>query len=359
MIEGSNQVLFVALAPHVDRPRAAALDGLSGDRLARLAGLRDRHDLLPLVAAHNLSPTPDPRPSELRKHRDAAAKVLARHGRAVLLGADVCLALGAQWRPWYEWREQPGTPPTGRLYATFPHPSGRVRVWNSPSERLRAQAFLRETLGLPQREDEPDVAANGDPLRGTRPRSGRTHTGGPAPDTGLRGERAELTALQAERAIGLLVAGRTRAEAAEEMGVAKETLNDWVRRPESRERIRQLTAEVAEETRRVLLASATRAARALDKTVAAGVRAIEAPDGTPRDPSLLSAAAVGVVGHGKGAAVGILDATGHRRVQVEIEVQQNFDEVLRRLQRRLGLTDAQMVEALAVDAPRDEPKEET
>jgi len=121
-----------------------ALTGPTGRNLCAIAGwdwdeyLRaDRRNVFDLrVATWNSSAA--------RKHAlDIAMEVQGT--RILLLGARVAEAFGVLDVPnyWWTWRRV-GYPDL--LMARIPHPSGRCRAWNDPSERAWARLFLEGLL---------------------------------------------------------------------------------------------------------------------------------------------------------------------------------------------------------------------
>lgn len=114
-------------------------------RLARLAGFErgDEERLRDYVELTNLSPSPDGR--DLRHRlRDARASLVAlipsiQHRPVLLLGSVVAVALGAQPRPYFVWRQYRGI-----VFAVVPHPSIANESIFEDVERMRV--FLRRTV---------------------------------------------------------------------------------------------------------------------------------------------------------------------------------------------------------------------
>jgi hypothetical protein len=106
--------------------------GAAGDRLRRILGMTDR-EYLRAFERMNL----DDVDGEWYSHDPewVTASLLTQHpGPFILLGRDVCLALGIPYRPFRTaWIR-------GCFQAlTLPHPSGRCRTWNDRKNWTRAR----------------------------------------------------------------------------------------------------------------------------------------------------------------------------------------------------------------------------
>ena len=114
------------------------LTGRSGERIARLAGVRYVDDF---ADAANLYPNPRPK----WRVRDAqnAADWLRRHTPAdqpiVALGERVARAFRLDGLALFTFQRIGGRP-----FAVAPHPSGLSRWWNDETNVERARAFFRE-----------------------------------------------------------------------------------------------------------------------------------------------------------------------------------------------------------------------
>lgn len=65
----------------------------------------------------------------------------------VLIGRNVATAFGYGDLPWFTWKTASLGPSQEPFeLAVIPHPSGRCRVYNSPSSRDEARAFLQELV---------------------------------------------------------------------------------------------------------------------------------------------------------------------------------------------------------------------
>lgn len=140
--------LFVGEHPPPGAPWAEPWEGESGTRLALLAGLETRQDLLDLIEGAHLVD----RPSESRMTLRAAAATLAQRAGdhpLVLFGWKVSWAFGVDPRAYrlrWTWAEVGGR---ALRVSAFPFPSGRCPTICDPAFRLSARGFLRETLGIP------------------------------------------------------------------------------------------------------------------------------------------------------------------------------------------------------------------
>ena len=134
------------------------LDGRSGRRLERLAGIRDGElglwfalgNLLPAWPGNReRRPGPHSAPGDRfdagaarESWRDLSSEVLHGHFDLVLLlGRSVAAAAGAGRLAYFE-RERR----EGYAVAVFPHPSGASHFWNAPRNRVLAAAFLRQVV---------------------------------------------------------------------------------------------------------------------------------------------------------------------------------------------------------------------
>lgn len=139
------------------RGNRTPLDGPAGDRLARLAGMADRGELLQRFDAVNLLgrwPGSSGKGAAWPRERSRrAARRRPLRGVCVLLGLRVAGAYGLEALGFYEWLD------TGRALAVaIPHPSGVNHLYNDPAHRLLAGQALRAAdnaailLGVPDRD---------------------------------------------------------------------------------------------------------------------------------------------------------------------------------------------------------------
>lgn len=143
-------VLIVGLAPR--RPgEPRPLDGASGDRLARIAGLPSRQALFELADVVNFCPRPADRlPSGPAAQRRVSSLVRRAAGRTViLLGREVSRAFGLERH--FSWQlvlAHTRRPARGwiAVVASVPHPSGRCRWYNDPANRAAAREFLSTSI---------------------------------------------------------------------------------------------------------------------------------------------------------------------------------------------------------------------
>lgn len=128
----------------------APLDGASGDRLARMAGMADRAELLERFDAVNLlGRWPGAAGKGAAWPSGQACRAAARkplRGVAVLLGARVARAYGLGALGWWSWVR-------GERYVAvvIPHPSGINQLYNSPEVREAAGLALVGALRLAAR----------------------------------------------------------------------------------------------------------------------------------------------------------------------------------------------------------------
>jgi uracil-DNA glycosylase len=137
--------LIIGEAPSRTAGAARALDGRSGERLARLLGVGLDQLLERFETANLLERWPGPAGRKgaafpARMAREAAERVRLR-GSVLLAGRRVAAAFRLS-APYFEWATL-----RGARVAVIPHPSGVNRWWNDPANRERAAAFLREVVG--------------------------------------------------------------------------------------------------------------------------------------------------------------------------------------------------------------------
>lgn len=76
------------------------------------------------------------------------ALLFEREQPVVLLGKRVAAAFGYKDPPWWEWAlEYPHNFPSSPKLVVIPHPSGIVRTWNDPVNRVRAGMVLWQAMG--------------------------------------------------------------------------------------------------------------------------------------------------------------------------------------------------------------------
>jgi uracil-DNA glycosylase len=145
--------LLVGEAPARQRNRRA-LDGGSGDRLAAMAGMEDRAELLRAFDAVNLlGRWPGAKGKgthwDPARARRAAARAPLR-GVCVLLGSRVAHAYGLGDVGPFQLVKLPRA-----LAVVVPHPSGVNRLYNEAENREQAGAALREARALAERYSAP------------------------------------------------------------------------------------------------------------------------------------------------------------------------------------------------------------
>lgn len=145
--------LLVGEAPARQRNRRA-LDGGSGDRLARMAGMEDRAELLRTFDAVNLlGRWPGAKGKgtswDAARARRAAVRAPLR-GVCVLLGARVAAAYGLADLGVFQWAKLPRA-----LAVVVPHPSGINRAYNDEATRAAAGRALHEARALADRYSAP------------------------------------------------------------------------------------------------------------------------------------------------------------------------------------------------------------
>jgi uracil-DNA glycosylase len=168
MAEGIKPLLIgEAPGPNGD-PGNPPLDGRSAVRLLECMGFqpkgRDAYakgavELGEMFDVRNLLDRPIERPEGEKgcewpkEEAEAAANRLAvlveRGQRVVFLGKRVASAFPAvDARTWWHWNVLGGEwSVAGIAYVTIPHPSGIVRTWNDPVNRVRAGMVLWQALG--------------------------------------------------------------------------------------------------------------------------------------------------------------------------------------------------------------------
>jgi hypothetical protein len=122
-----------------------ALTGSTGRNIARLTQV-GWAEYLRHTDRRNLFYDPqDPWPTA--KARDAARSLEPTLDGlwVVLLGARVADAFGLGGLPHYEWMDAEW-PASRAVVALAPHPSGRNRVLNDPTERARFGVFMRAAI---------------------------------------------------------------------------------------------------------------------------------------------------------------------------------------------------------------------
>jgi uracil-DNA glycosylase len=136
--------LLVGEAPARGGNRAP-LDGSSGDRLARMAGMAGRVELLERFDAVNLlGRWPGPAGKGAAWPSGRAVRAAARRplrGVAVLLGSRVARAYGLDAAGWWTWVR-------GERFVAVvvPHPSGVNQLYNSLEVREATGAALAQAL---------------------------------------------------------------------------------------------------------------------------------------------------------------------------------------------------------------------
>ena len=125
----------------VPPPLRQALTGAFGMRVSSMAHVPfftylRRTDRINLVPRHIGE---DGWPAE--EARTAAAMIDLRDRHVLLFGTKVSAAFGVEQLPLYEWIYL-----RGGLVARVPHPSGRNRNLNDPSERRRMGTFVRGVI---------------------------------------------------------------------------------------------------------------------------------------------------------------------------------------------------------------------
>lgn len=159
----AERIILVGRAPSRTSDPARPLAGSqSGRRLLSLSGLQGGQFWRAFEAVNLLDRWPGPAAGAGDRFPLAEARLAARElrrhlegRRVLLLGPEVCTALGAEPPPLLVWR--PGVPAVpASSWAVFPHPSGVSHFWNSAADALDAARFLqdaaREVLG---RDPEP------------------------------------------------------------------------------------------------------------------------------------------------------------------------------------------------------------
>ena len=160
--------LLVGEAPGPNGDPEKPLDGRPAARLLGCMGFelqgRDAYskaakELSEMFEVRNLLDRPMARPEGEKgcewpkEEAEAAANRLAvlveRGQRVVFLGKRVAAAFPAvDARAWWHWNVLgEDWSVAGIAYATIPHPSGIVRTWNEPINRVRAGMVLWQALG--------------------------------------------------------------------------------------------------------------------------------------------------------------------------------------------------------------------
>lgn len=147
------KALLVGTDPGGDMPMAggapAFVGSSSGENLAKLAGLRDSHDLLDYFDLDNLYRFPvarwSKRDAELEM-RDLLAREVEADRRFIILCGTECRDAGSlELEPAFTWLKR--WAPFLNV-AWMYHPSGLCRKWNHPSTYGAGRAFLRGTIEL-------------------------------------------------------------------------------------------------------------------------------------------------------------------------------------------------------------------
>lgn len=137
-----RRILVVGQAPAARMRSRRALDGASGDRLARLMGVADLHTHARVVNLLGRFPGRAGDKGDrfpLAEAREAACRLRpGAHRAVILLGRGVAAAFGAGGWPFLEWRRLGSVPA-----AVVPHPSGVNHWWNDPANLERACTFLK------------------------------------------------------------------------------------------------------------------------------------------------------------------------------------------------------------------------
>jgi len=159
--------LLVGEAPGPQGDPEAPLDGKPAGRLlecmgwtrAELEGEDTGVQLREMFEVRNLIDRPMERPEgtkgcewpkeEAEEAANRLAVLVERGQRVVFLGKRVASAFPAvDARAWWHWNVLGGEwSVAGIAYATIPHPSGIVRTWNEPVNRVRAGMVLWQALG--------------------------------------------------------------------------------------------------------------------------------------------------------------------------------------------------------------------
>lgn len=139
------RLLVIGFAPAgPDDDGRHPLTGGSGERLAKLMNV-SWDEYLVMTERVNLFPTwPGPRwpVSEARRCGELLMRVIGGR-RVVGLGRTVQAALDLEGTPWCRWVSiQPTSYSAMAEVGLLPHPSGRNRWYNSPSNYRTAQAFM-------------------------------------------------------------------------------------------------------------------------------------------------------------------------------------------------------------------------
>jgi len=140
-----SKLLLIGQAPGRNGDPRRPLEGRIAGKMAELAGVPvgewlDRTERMNLLGEfRGKAGKGDAWDAELaRKAADGMKKTIAGR-RVLLLGRNVARAFGLVDLPWLTWMEA-----FGAVAGAIPHPSGIVLWWNSPENRERASAFLRE-----------------------------------------------------------------------------------------------------------------------------------------------------------------------------------------------------------------------
>ncbi len=139
-------VMIVGQAPGRSRGSALPLEGPSGDRLARLAGMSGHDDLRRRATLVNLLPGFPGKSGKgdafpLPEARLAAFRMRLGRGRVLLAGKAVARAFGLQVLPYFRWTRH-----RRAWLAVIPHPSGVSHWWNEPRNVRRARRFMRSVF---------------------------------------------------------------------------------------------------------------------------------------------------------------------------------------------------------------------
>ena len=143
------RVLLIGQAPSQDGDPAKPLEGKIGNRLAGLAGLSvadylaktDRCNLFNAWPGKNDKGDAWDATSAARVADEMQPNLFAR--RVVFLGRQVAAAFGFPEIPLLTWTE---APELQAEVSVVPHPSGIVRWWNEPGNRVAAGEFLKATF---------------------------------------------------------------------------------------------------------------------------------------------------------------------------------------------------------------------
>ncbi len=186
---GDDRPIFIGQAPSRHGDPTKPLTGRVGEKLAALASMVPmefylsvvRTNLLPYYVGTNGNGDAFPMP-EARRNAFKMAPVL--DGRTVVfVGRRVTEAFGYK-ADWFTWGKGyfAAEDKTVRIkYAAIPHPSGRNRFWNDPTNVQEARAFMTELM-----KTESSLPL----LRSLRERAraiGEKRLGRPASETPLRG----------------------------------------------------------------------------------------------------------------------------------------------------------------------------